>query len=101
MSYIKSVVIREFSIFSRDGDQISLGGEITALISLDYGESIFEPVVKLVATFAGTEKALSIIKTRGTERATLKIEHPSGMLTFDDLRIQGTQEPRLCLPSTL
>lgn len=92
MSYIKSVVIREFSIFSRDGDQISLGGEITALISLDYGESIFEPVVKLVATFAGTEKALSLIKTRGTERATLKIEHPSGILTFDDLRIQGTQE---------
>ena len=92
MSYIKSVVIRDFSIFSRDGEQISLGGEITALLSLDYGESIFEPCVKIVATFAGTEKALSIIKTRGTERATLKVDHPSGSLFFDDLIIQGTQE---------
>lgn len=92
MSYIKSVVIRDFSIFSRDGDQISLGGEITALLSLDYGESVFEPCVKIVATFAGTEKALSIIKTRGTETARLKVDHPSGTLFFDDLIIQGTQE---------
>jgi len=92
MSYIQSVIIREFSIFSRSGDQISLGGEITALLTLDYGESVFEPTVKVVATFAGTEKALSLIRTRGTERASLKIEHPSGILEFDDLRIQGTTE---------
>lgn len=92
MSYIKSVIIRDFSIFSRSGDQISLGGEITALLSLDYGESIFEPTTKVVATFAGTEKVLSLIKTRGTERAILKVEHPSGVLELDDLIIQGTTE---------
>ena len=92
MSYIKSAVVKDFTIFSRDGKQFSLGGEITTLLSLDYGESIFEPSITVVATLAATDKALSVMRARGTERASLHITHPSGVLRFDNLRIQGMAE---------
>lgn len=92
MSYIKSAVVKDFTIYSRDDEPFSLGGEITTLLSLDYGESIFEPAITVIATFGATEKALSIMRARGTERASLYVTHPSGVLKFDDLYIQGMTE---------
>ena len=92
MSYIKSAVVKDFTIYSRDGEAYSVGGEITTLLSLDYGESIFEPSITVVATFAATEKVLSAMRARGTERVSLSISHPSGTLKFDDLRIRGMNE---------
>jgi len=92
MSYIKSAVVKDFTIYSREGVPYSVGGEITTLLSLDYGESIFEPVITVVATFAATEKVISLMRARGTERASLSVSHPSGILKFDNLRIGGMSE---------
>ena len=92
MSYIQDTVIKDFSIFSLSGDQVSLGGEISTLLTLDYGESIFEPTIKMVATFAATEKIASLLPLRGTETVTVKVVHPSGTLEFNNLVVQGMTE---------
>ena len=45
MSYIKNAVIRDLTIKGlEDGRVARLGGNITTVLSIDYFESIFEPV---------------------------------------------------------
>lgn len=88
MSYIKDIKVTDFTITDLKGRQITLGGEITTVLSIDYFESIFEPTIKMVLNLVGLDKVLSSFKLRGTETASIKIEHPSGTLEFDDLFVQ-------------
>ena len=86
MSYIKNVLIKNLTISGLEsGVDAVLGDNITTVLSIDYYESIFEPVFEFVITFISNEGVLSDIKLRGTERVTLEIQHQSGTLEFENL----------------
>ena len=86
MSYIKNVLIKNLIISGLEsGVDAVLGDNITTVLSIDYYESIFEPVFEFVITFISNEGVLSDIKLRGTERVNLKIQHQSGTLEFENL----------------
>ena len=76
MSYIKNVLIKNLTISGLEsGVDAVLGDNITTVLSIDYYESIFEPVFEFVITFISNEGVLSDTKLRGTERVTLEIQH--------------------------
>ena len=86
MSYIKNAVIKDLTIRGlEDGRVARLGGNITTVLSIDYFESIFEPVFEFAIRFVSREGVLSDIKLRGTENASIEISHDTGVLEFDDL----------------
>ncbi len=86
MSYIKNVLIKNLTISGLEsGVDAVLGDNITTVLSIDYYESIFEPVFEFVITFISNEGVLSDTKLRGTERVTLEIQHQSGTLEFENL----------------
>ena len=55
------------------------------MLSVDYYESIFEPMFEFEIVFVSNEDALTDLKLRGTERVNIEIEHQSGSLEFEDL----------------
>ena len=86
MSYIKNVVIKNLTISGLEsGVDAVLGDNITTVLSIDYCESIFDPVFEFEILFISNEGVLSDTKLRGTERVSLQIEHGSGTLEFDNL----------------
>ncbi len=86
MTYTKNVRIKNLTIFGLDGSKIAvLGDNITTVLSIDYYESIFEPVFEFQMIFMSIENALSDLELRGTERASFELEHESGVLEFNDL----------------
>ena len=85
MSYIKNVIIRNLTILGKEGKIATLGDNITAVLSIDYYESIFEPMFEFEIVFVSNEDALTDLKLRGTERVNIEIQHQSGNLEFDDL----------------
>ena len=86
MSYIKNAVIKDLTIRGlEDGRVARLGGNITTVLSIDYFESIFEPVFEFAIRFVSREGVLSDIKLRGTENVSIEISHDTGVLGFDDL----------------
>ena len=90
MSYIKNVIIRNFSILRVEGESegeviASLGDNITTVLSIDYYESIFEPTIAFELLFVSIDNALSDATLRGTERANIEIDHQSGTLSFENL----------------
>ena len=87
MSYIKNVIVRDLTILGQEGEVAKLGDNITAVLSIDYYESIFEPTFTFELTLVSNEDALTNLKLRGTERASIEIEHQSGILEFDDLML--------------
>ncbi len=86
MSYIKNVLIKNFTISGLEtGIDAVLGDNITTVLSIDYYESIFEPVFEFEILFITNEGVLSDLQLRGTERVSLEIQHGSGTLEFDGL----------------
>ena len=86
MSYIKNVLIKNFTISGLEtGIDAVLGDNITTVLSIDYYESIFEPVFEFEILFITNEGVLSDLQLRGTERVDLEIQHGSGTLEFDGL----------------
>ena len=86
MSYIKNAIIRDLTIKGLEGGRVArLGDNITTVLSIDYFESIFEPVFEFAIRFVSREGVLSDIKLRGTENASIEISHDTGVLEFDDL----------------
>ena len=86
MSYIKNVLIKNFTISGLEtGIDAVLGENITTVLSIDYYESIFEPVFEFEILFITNEGVLSDLQLRGTERVSLEIQHGSGTLEFDGL----------------
>ena len=86
MSYIKNVLIKNLIISGLEsGVDAVLGDNITTVLSIDYYESIFEPVFEFEIMFISNEGVLSDIKLRGTERVNLEIQHQSGTLEFENL----------------
>ena len=85
MSYIKNVIIKNLTILGKEGKIATLGDNITAVLSIDYYESIFEPMFEFEIVFVSNEDALTDLKLRGTERVNIEIQHQSGNLEFDDL----------------
>ena len=86
MSYIKNVLIKNFTISGLEtGIDAVLGDNITTVLSIDYYESIFEPVFEFEILFITNEGVLSDLQLRGTERVGLEIQHGSGTLEFDGL----------------
>ena len=86
MSYIKNAIIRDLTIKGLEGGRVAnLGSNITAVLSIDYFESIFEPVFEFMIRFVSIEGVLSDIKLRGTESVSIEISHDTGVLGFDDL----------------
>ena len=86
MSYIKNVLIKNLTISGLEsGVDAVLGDNITTVLSIDYYESIFEPVFEFEIMFISNEGVLSNIKLRGTERVNLEIQHQSGTLEFENL----------------
>ena len=86
MSYIKNAVIRDLTIKGlEDGGVARLGDNITVVLSIDYFESIFEPVFEFIIRFTSREGVLSDVKLRGTEKVSIEISHDTGRLQFDDL----------------
>ena len=86
MSYIKNVLIKNLVISGLEtGVDAVLGENITTVLSIDYYESIFEPVFEFEILFITNEGVLSDIQIRGTERVSLEIQHDSGTLEFDGL----------------
>ena len=86
MSYIKNVLIKNFTISGLEtGIDPVLGDNITTVLSIDYYESIFEPVFEFEILFITNEGVLSDLQLRGTERVDLEIQHGSGTLEFDGL----------------
>ena len=86
MSYIKNAIIRDLTIKGFEGGRVArLGDNITTVLSIDYFESIFEPVFEFIIQFISREGVLSDIKLRGTENVSIEITHDTGVLEFDDL----------------
>ena len=85
MSYIKNVIIRNLTILGKEGKIATLGDNITTVLSIDYYESIFEPMFQFEIVFVSNEDALTDLKLRGTEKVNIEIEHQSGTLEFEDL----------------
>ena len=86
MSYIKNVLIKNLTISGLEsGVDAVLGVNIDTVLSIDYYESIFEPVFEFEILFISSQGILSDIQLRGTERVSLEIQHDSGTLEFDGL----------------
>ena len=85
MSYIKNVIIKNLTILGKEDKIATLGDNITTVLSIDYYESIFEPMFQFEIVFVSNEDALTDLKLRGTERVNIEIQHQSGNLEFDDL----------------
>ena len=86
MSYIKDVNIKNLVISGLEtGIDAVLGDNITTVLSIDYYESIFEPVFAFEILFITNEGVLSDLQLRGTERVSLEIQHASGTLEFENL----------------
>ena len=86
MSYIKDVLIKNLVISGLEtGIDAVLGDNITTVLSIDYYESIFEPVFAFEILFITNEGVLSDLQLRGTERVGLEIQHGSGTLEFENL----------------
>ena len=86
MSYIKDVNIKNLVISGLEtGIDAVLGDNITTVLSIDYYESIFEPVFAFEILFITNEGVLSDLQLRGTERVSLEIQHGSGTLEFENL----------------
>ena len=86
MSYIKNVLIKNLTISGLEsGVDAVLGDNIDTVLSIDYYESIFEPVFEFEILFISSQGVLSDLQLRGTERVNLEIQHDSGTLEFDGL----------------
>ena len=86
MSYLKQIVIKNLTIFSVDGDKVAvLGDNITSVLSIDYYENIFHPNYQFEIVFVSVDNPLGDLELRGTETASIEIQHGSGTLEFDDL----------------
>ena len=86
MSYIKNVLIKNLTISGLEtGVDAVLGDNIDTVLSIDYYESIFEPVFEFEILFISSQGILSDLQLRGTERVSLEIQHDSGTLEFDGL----------------
>ena len=86
MSYLKQIVIKNLTISSVDGDKVAvLGDNITSVLSIDYYENIFHPNYQFEITFVSVDNPLGDLELRGTETASIEIQHGSGTLEFDDL----------------
>ena len=86
MSYIKNVLIKNLTISGLEsGVDAVLGDNIDTVLSIDYYESIFEPVFEFEILFISSQGVLSDLQLRGTERVSLEIQHDSGTLEFDGL----------------
>ena len=86
MSYIKNVLVKNLTISGLEsGVDAVLGDNITTVLSIDYYESIFEPVFAFEILFITNEGVLSDLQLRGTERVSLEIQHGSGTLEFENL----------------
>ena len=86
MSYLKQIVVRNLTISSVDGDKVAvLGDNITSVLSIEYYENIFHPTYQFEIVFVSIDNPLGDLTLRGTETASIEIEHPTGVLEFDDL----------------
>ena len=86
MSYLKQIVIKNLTISSVDGDKVAvLGDNITSVLSIDYYENIFHPNYQFEIVFVSVDNPLGDLELRGTETASIEIQHGSGTLEFDDL----------------
>ena len=86
MSYLKQIVIKNLTISSVDGDKVAvLGDNITSVLSIDYYENIFHPNYEFEIVFVSVDNPLGDLELRGTETASIEIQHGSGTLEFDDL----------------
>ena len=86
MSYLKQIVIKNLTISSVDGDKVAvLGDNITSVLSIDYYENIFHPNYEFEIVFVSVDNPLGALELRGTETASIEIQHGSGTLEFDDL----------------
>ena len=86
MSYLKQIVIKNLTISSVDGDKVAvLGDNITSVLSISYFENIFHPTYEFEIVFVSVDNPLGDLTLRGTEAASIEIEHPTGVLEFDDL----------------
>ena len=86
MSYLKQIVIKNLTISSVDGDKVAvLGDNITSVLSIDYYENIFHPNYQFEIVFVSVDNPLGDLTLRGTETASIEIQHGSGTLEFDDL----------------
>lgn len=103
MSYRKNAVIKHFSLSGlgkiegssrADTCDAQLGGNITTVLVVDYGESITEPAIWFKLRFVAKDGVITDLRLRGTERASLEIEHPSSeeSLKFDDLVVTQVQQ---------
>ena len=69
-----------------DGDKVAvLGDNITSVLSIDYYENIFHPNYEFEIVFVSVDNPLGDLELRGTETASIEIQHGSGTLEFDDL----------------
>ena len=69
-----------------DGDKVAvLGDNITSVLSIDYYENIFHPNYQFEIVFVSVDNPLGDLELRGTETASIEIQHGSGTLEFDDL----------------
>ena len=88
MSYLKQIVIKNLTITSVEGDKLAtLGENITTILSIDYHENIFHPNYRFEIVFQSVENPFSDLKLRGTEKASIEIQHGSmeESFEFDDL----------------
>ena len=86
MSYLKQIVIKNLTISNVDGDKVAvLGDNITSVLSIDYYENIFHPNYQFEIAFVSVDNPLGDLELRGTETASIEIQHGSGTLEFDDL----------------
>jgi hypothetical protein len=93
MSYVKNVKITNVKITSLSGKTAEVGDGISGILAFDYFESIFKPSVEATLVISTTDKIVSELPIRGTEKVTLTILHDSGNVEFSDWVISSVTEP--------
>ena len=81
-------VIKEKAQIELIGTEVSMvGKDIITILDVNCYECLYEPFFHIDIRFVATEGVFSNLKLRGTERASLLIEHPTGNIAYDDLFI--------------
>jgi len=86
-TYLKNTIIRNFSIEGIGNEVSMVGKDIITILDVNCYECLYEPFFHIDIRFVATEGVFSNLKLRGTERASLLIEHPTGNIAYDDLFI--------------
>ena len=100
-NYIKNIKIKDVKITSLNGNTATVGNGINGILSFDYFESIFKPSVSASLIIESTDKIVSELPLRGSEKVEITLVHSSGTVEFTEWVISSVTEPTTTSTQTI